>query len=527
MERGDILANDMYISGVTKKYPEYLLEKRMEIEGNVLACLCKDLLLLDEVNLNKENFLSKDGRFYFNLLKAIRNKGFNVLDDVTIESNMPDLILEAYHQRGGYEFIEDMMQSVSQSNYETYLDLLYRENLFITLYDEGFNLEKPILYKNKKIKPIELFRKMTSEQVTDWYELKISSFETANSSKILEEEIVTFEDSFIDDCKEGAEMGVPFDIAGKDVKNEPINCFPFLSAQTMGLLDGTLTMMGGFSSAGKSTWWITVIMALLHYDRKILIITNEENINKFKHKIIIWILAKYFKYYMVTKSKLVSGNLTKENQEYIKKAMEYWKDNFHGKLKIIHIEDADMSLIKKEVRKNVLRYGYDTVLYDTFKIQENDFDTVRQDLALVRDSRELDKLAKKYNIIVMASVQLAERYKGKLFLDSSVLSNSKQIKEILEGLFLMRTTYKEELDPENKKMYCFPFRTVKDSVTDKWIEEPYEPNPNKVYRTLFVEKTRNGENSSDNGIAYLLEFDGAHSIFREVAKCRPKHGVIQ
>jgi len=197
---------------------------------------------------------------------------------------------------------------------------------------------------------------------------------------------------------------------------------------------------------------------------------------------------------MVTKSKLVSGNLTKENQEYIKKAMEYWKDNFHGKLKIIHIEDADMSLIKKEVRKNVLRYGYDTVLYDTFKIQENDFDTVRQDLALVRDSRELDKLAKKYNIIVMASVQLAERYKGKLFLDSSVLSNSKQIKEILEGLFLMRTTYKEELDPENKKMYCFPFRTVKDSVTDKWIEEPYEPNPNKVYRTLFVEKTRNGEN---------------------------------
>ena len=41
-------------------------------------------------------------------------------------------------------------------------------------------------------------------------------------------------------------------------------------------------MMGGFSSAGKSTWWITVLMALLYYDRKILIISNEENIKKFK-----------------------------------------------------------------------------------------------------------------------------------------------------------------------------------------------------------------------------------------------------
>lgn len=36
--------------------------------------------------------------------------------------------------------------------------------------------------------------------------------------------------------------------------------------------------------------------------------------------------------------------------------------------------------------------------------------------------------------------------KGKLFLDAGVLSNGKQIKEVLENLFLMRTVYTEELD---------------------------------------------------------------------------------
>ena len=164
------------------------------------------------------------------------------------------------------------------------------------------------------------------------------------------------------------------------------------------------------------------------------------------------------------------------------------------------------------------------MLYDTFKIQEGDFKGNRTDLSLVHDSRELDKLAKKYNIIMLASVQLAEYMRGRLFLDSSVLSNSKQIKEVLENLFLMRTVYDEELD-EKSKFYCRPFRLKK--VNDKWIEEEYYPDRTAVWRALFVEKCRSGSNSSDTGVGYLLKFDGDHCIFREVAQARFKHGEIK
>ena len=125
---------------------------------------------------------------------------------------------------------------------------------------------------------------------------------------------------------------------------------------------------------------------------------------------------------------------------------------------------------------------------------------------------------------MLASVQLAEYLKGKLFLDASVLSNAKQIKEILENLFLMRTVYDEELD-EKSKYYCRPFRLKK--VNDKWIEEEYHLDQAAVYRALFVEKCRNGANSSDNGIGYILKFDGDHCIFRETAQARFKHGEIK
>ena len=484
----------------------------------------KDMLLLDDLELKKEDFITNDGRFYFGLLTQLRKKGFYSLDEITILSNMNDEVIERYEACGGWESIQHQIDIINDKNFDTYIDILYRENIMLHMYDDGIDLLHTVDVNGKKVVLLKLFRKMDADSVQDWWDARIASYGTGYSSKILEEEEIDFDDEFIDNCEEGLENGVPFDIAGYDVNGEEINCFPFLTRQTMGLLEGTLTMLAGFSSAGKSTWFVTVIMALLFHGRKVLIISNEERVKKFKAKFMVWLLGKRNRYFKLSKSKFLSGDINEESRKQLADVQKFWRENYKGKLKFISIADADMSVVKKKIRENALRYGYDTVLYDTFKIQEKDFSGQRQDLALVRDSRELDKIGKKYNLIMLASVQLAEYMRGKLFLDSSVLSNSKQIKEILEGLFLMRTVYDEELD-EKSKYYCHPFRLKK--VDDKWIEEEYKPDKNAVWRILFVEKTRNGRNSSDTGIAYLLKYDGDHCIFRETCQCRPKHGEIK
>lgn len=482
------------------------------------------MLLLDETTFEQKDFITADGLFYFSMLNQIRNKGFYSLDEVTILSNLSSDAIDRYEDIGGWDSIQHQIDIINTQNFDVYMDILYRENVLIHMYDDGFNLLKEIDINGKKIVPLKLFRKMSAEEVIDWYEARMNSYGTGYSSKILEEEEVDFTDEFIESCKEGEENGVPFDIAGYDINGEEMNCFPFLSRQIMGLLEGTFTMMGGYSSSGKSTWYVTLIMALLFRGRKILIISNEEDAKKFKVKFMVWLLGKKNRYFKLTKKKMLSGDIDEESRKELTNIQEYWRKNYKGKVKFISISDADMSIVKKKIRECVLRFGYDTVLYDTFKMQEADMSSSRQDLALVRDSRELDKLAKKYNLIMLASVQLAEYMKGKLFLDASVLSSSKQIKEQLENLFLMRTAYNEELD-EKSKYYCHPFRLKK--VNDKWIEEEYKPDPNGVYRILFVEKCRSGANSSDNGCAYLLKYDGDHAIFREVAQVKPKHGEIK
>ena len=513
-----------FITGVKEKYPVALLKGRIEAEGNVISCFFKDMLLLDDTTFEQKDFITADGLFYFSMLKNLRKKGFYSLDEITILSNMNEDVIGRYEDCGGWEAIQHQIDIINVQNFDTYIDILYRENILLHMHDDGFNLLKEIMVNDKPVVPLKLFRKMTAEEVTDWYDARINSYGTGYSSKILEEEEIDFDDEFIESCVEGEENGVPFDIAGYDVNGEEINCFPFLSRQTMGLLEGTLTMMGGFSSAGKSTWWVTVLMALLNYDRKILIISNEETVKKYKIKFMIWLLGKRNRYFKLTKKKMTTGDIDKISREQLKDVQEFWRKNYKGRVKFITITDADMSIVKKKIRECALRQGYDTVLYDTFKIQEGDFSSARQDLSLVRDSRELDKLGKKYNLIMLASVQLAEYMKGKLFLDASCLSNAKQTKEILENLFLMRTVYDEELD-EKSKYYCRPFRLKK--VGDKWIEEEYTPDRTAVWRMLFVEKTRNGSNSSDTGVCYLLKYDGDHSIFRETCQCRPKHGEIK
>ena len=216
--------------------------------------------------------------------------------------------------------------------------------------------------------------------------------------------------------------------------------------------------------------------------------------------------------------------MSDEDKAMRKKAQDYWRKYYKDKIKFIAIADADMKLVKKKIRENVLVNGFDTVLYDTMKLDFNENPNSQFWIKLIQDSREFDKIAKKYNIIMLASLQLAMNTKGKLFLDGSELSTSKQSVEVMESLLMMRSVYPEEVDKENKKLYCHPFRLIKTDAG--WVEEEYEPDPTDVYKALFVAKSRNGQNSNDTGVGYLLRFDGGHGIFQEVAQARFKHGMI-
>ena len=509
-----------FLSGVKEKYPEQLLKGRLTVEGNVIGCFFQDPLLLDETTCIPEDFITEDGHFYFNLIKSLRSKNINEITDVDISEYNYEWY-ERYKELGGSETVEHLKEIINLKNFDTYIDVFYRENIFLKMYSDGFNLTEPIDIDGKKKVPLKFLRKCSAEEVIDWWESRLTTYGSGYSSKILEEETIT--DEFIQSCSDGEETGVPFESAGFDVNGGEINCFSYLSRQCSGLLPGTLSMIGGFSSTGKSTWLVTMMMALMSKGQKVLLISNEESIKKYKIKFLVWLLYKRNRYDGLTKQKLTNGDISKESREQLRDIQKYWAENYSNKLKIVTINDADMSTVKKKIREAALRYGYTCFVYDTFKLEEQNFDSRRTDLSLVHDSRELHKLAMKYNMIGLASIQLAEYMRGTLFLSASTISSAKQVKEILENLWLMRNVYTEELD-DKSKYYCRPFQRKKEE--DKWVEEPFNADPKYTWRMLFVEKCRGGQNSADNGSAYLLSYIGNCCVFKEIAQCHPKHGRI-
>ena len=518
-----------FITGVEAKYDKRLLQGRIENEGNLIGCFLNDVTLLQDAKLSPKQFLTSDGRFYYSLISSLVNKGYGVIDEVGVLSAIGDKedILEAFNKRGGYDTLEHLASVVNKINFDAYLEQFNKSNLLCEMHLDGWNLFNEITIKNKKVVPFDLFQKMKTTDIVDFWDSKLASYNLGSDADVCEEEDIFFEDDWEDNLELESEMGVPYDVCGVDVNGKPINGFKFLSNQTLGLHKGGLMMLAGFSGCGKSTAFVTLIMALLYRGEKIVILSNEERCQAFKVKFMSFLLARHNRYRNATKSKLSVGDLTNEDRAEIKKAKKYFNDNFKGSLKFISLNTNDIHLIKKKIRDAHLREGYTGFLLDTFKLNDSAFDgDMRQDLSLVKDSRELHSLAKKYNLIGMCSCQCGERFKGMLTLNASVLANSKQSKEILNLLLMCRSLYPEELDPKSK-YYCEPFRLIPEPNGKGWREEPYEVDKSGTYLVVAVEKNRYGTDTSSNSISYLLQFEGHLSTFREVAQIRTKHGMIQ
>lgn len=516
---------NVFLRGITEKYPEELLDKRIEIEGNFLGVLMQDILKLDEYKFDKSMFVTKDGRFYFSLLSDLRSKGIVELDEVSILTNSKSQIIEKYEERGGWDTIDSIASCVNINNWESYMDRLYKSNVILSLWDDGYNVLKEIEWNGKKVIPLQLFDKLSAEECLEFLESRLSSMDVGISSFILEEGNIDFSEQWVEDLEDAPDCGVSYETVGFDCNGEEIDGLGMISRQTLGLHRSHLAMIGAASSVGKSSLMVTFILAMLAQGERVLVISTEEEKSAFMVKFMVFILAKVNKYYHVTKSKLSAGQLNEEDRRQIEIARKYFNDNYGDNIKFISIEDMNMSVIKRKTREYALKWGCSALFLDTYKMQSSDFNSSRQDLALIRDSRELHNLCRKYNLIGLASVQLSMHTVGTLNLNAASISNSKGIIEILDIFLTMRVLYNsQELDPKSR-YYCHPFKRVK--VADKWVEEDVELDVNDVYRVVALSKNRYGQDTNGNNVSYILKFDGSHTTFKIVAMCRTAYGQIQ
>lgn len=517
-----------FISGVTDIYDSRLLENSLTTEGNVCGTLLKDLTYYDDAGLESKDFVTKHGRMLFTIGKQLRDKGLSNFDEITLISNINEDVREKINDEfGGFKAIQNVIDAVSIKNWDVFLDELNKRNILMSLYRKNFNLfEEMTLDNGKKVVPYQLFEKFNSSEILDWYEGQITTLTTKiNSSKIVGEAYVDFDEAFIEKLEQQEEMGVSFGEAGDNINGEEIRTFKFMSNGLMGLKHGTISGFAASSGCGKSTYMVGTLMSLASKGEKILLISNESAVEDIKIQFLVWFLTRYLDYWKISKSKLIAGALTDEDKQMIAKARKCFREKYGKAIKIVTLADADAKLTCQIIKKHIQRDAVSVFCVDTFKLS---FDNNNKDnfwLSLVADTRELAELALRYNVIGLMTIQLAINSQNRSWLDADCLSNSKAIKEVLSNLVLFRKVVPEvEFDP-NSPYYIRPFRS-KQREDGTWYEEPYTPDPSKTWRIFFINKARRGADSNDTQTAYLSRFDAERSSFYETAKCHPSHKIF-
>lgn len=510
----------MYINEAYK-YPEQLLENRMSIEGKVIGCFWKSPeLFQDYKEININSFVSEDGRFYYSLGNLLSNKKYEIFDETTVYAflNENKQLLESFVNKGGYDNIKEVMSVINLNNTSSYIDELFKANIILNLYDEGFNVLSEITIieegKEKCIIPIELFKKMTSQQVSEFYEWRLASITLDKQLSDVEIEDFDLDDKFFDDCNAGASMGIPYSTLGLDIDGNKIHGFPRLNDATLGTHKGSVEIISAHSGKGKSNFvMLGRVLPVLESGENVVIMANEMRSDAYKKIFVPMILVYKFKYYGITKRTLTKGNFTEEQWMWIKKAQDYYKKHYKGRVKFIKLDNYGINSVQKIVKKYA-RQGFGYFLYDVLKGENMASTNIRGEI--IETSKQMFRLADKYNVAITCVQQLAIHTENIRYLTAGALSEAKGVKEVVSELILFRWLWDDEYDGE--KYDIKPYNYIRDDLTGKYTKtkEYITLDKDKKYAVIFLDKTRNG----DSDVQLVYEINLAYNTWKEIGFCK-------
>lgn len=480
-------------------YPNELISDRNMIEANFIFCLWKDPELYGEYDKQikaDKDFLTDDGKFYYSLGLEMYKLGYKSFDDASIFSYIEgkEVLKNGFLRRGGYKTVDEIKSILNEDNVDRYYDELVKSNMLLKLHDKGFNV----------LKELDKLKKMNSSQVYDYYEYQLDNvfLNRGAGVKVVDLDI---DDEFIESCNAGLEMGLSY-----------ASACPILNYHTLGIHRSNVQIFAGFSGTGKTSFCVnSYVIPILDQGEKITIIANEMNLRAWQHILMATILSQKLNYFGLPRKKQKMGNFSKEQLQKMHEAKEYYNKHYKGKLKFAKIFDYSIDDVKKIIRK-MAKQGFNYFLYDTFKAENAASEHVTGEL--IEASKQLLQVAEKEDVGIIITMQLAIYMENTRYLTAATLSNAKGVKEVVSELILTRPLWEDEFNGEKYDVKPYRFKKDSDGKFTK-IKEEIILNPEKKYRLVFLDKTRNDEGET----VLIYQFDGAWNKWTELGYCTPKH----
>jgi len=455
--------------------PNELLENRETIELNFIASLYKDISLCDDYKniINGTDIITDSGKIYYGIISNMYKLGYESADEVSVKNYLDSKpsIKKQYKQFG------ELKQSVNIDNIEAYYDELIKSNFLIKLHSEGFNV----------LENLKEFANMSCEEVYDYYEYKLSDI---NLTSIQKSEIEDLSDS------EGYNEWL------KEVINKKNIGFrmgsQFIDYTTSGVHRGELMLVIAGGGKGKSSSSVPLfILPAIEDGETITIICNEQNSKQWRNMIISTVLfSKIIDDTGLTRAKIMKGSYNDEQMQKVEEAIA-WIGAQKGRIRFKAMDNYDIVNVKKVIRK-MSKQGCKYFFYDVLKPVKDSSDKAWAELA--DNAKELYCIAKKENVAIIASAQLATDSLHNKFLDQTSVGKSKAICECAAvGIAFRHLT-------DNEKKYIKPF------IVENGQKKLITLNDSSKYIIVFFLKNRFGD--ADNQI--ILEFNQSQNTIKDI-----------
>lgn len=469
---------------------------------------------------SKYDFYDEATRFFYDnfaLMYKTFSQSFDAININAFMSQDTDRF-KMFKRFGGYKTLEEWVKLANLKDFKNYYDLVKKYSLLRELHRNGYPVEK--------IKNYKKFDSLTANEVYRLIRSKVDSIHTvilANEDSVNIAEGTT---NSILKCIEAPDMGLsmPYDI---------------LTDVFKGVRRKTMQVAGMLSNEGKTRFMskLATYLAFFH-DEKVLLMLNETTEDEIRHCIITTVInnQEFQKLHGIEISKNEreitlgqykdgngniilrktdeEGNFTETVKEFetrlsqesedFRKVMEIaeWvEQQSKGKIYVKEMVVYKDEILEFEIRKHKITKGINYFFYDTLK---NDNDSIGDWAAFKRTTTMLSELCKEINVFIYGSIQLTDEavHLDIFDLTSMNIANSKQIKHLLDQLYLLKRIPKEDY---HKYSYI---------PTKFWGDVIVQPlNHSKTYYGCVVDKNRQGEKP-----VVLFEVDLNKNIWIEVGR---------
>ncbi|HHX59498.1 MAG TPA: helicase [Epulopiscium sp.] len=470
---------------IAKNVKEY----KLACEANIVSSLYKDPELYYHTNLELKEFSNNIWKVYWQIgydIIIVEQK--STLDEITIGLYLEKhpKLKDKYDEYKGYETIYNAQKYVSVDNLDGYITELQKWNAVINLLKFDFPIQDRL----------SDFADMTAEEIYDEYEAKINHI-FANVEG--EEETFSLGDGIhelIDRLHEGMAVGLP--LYESDTLNKEVG----------GLLKGNLTLIGGLSGSGKTTFVRnTHLKSIIDASEKILILLNEEGLAKWQREMLVWVANNIYKKDM-QKYKIRDGKYKPEFKELLHKCAD-WIIEHDDSIKVLPFKTFNTAKTVKQINKYA-SMGVNYFVLDTFKMDSDDSSDnamwmkMKQNMVKIYDTiKESNK-----NVHITVTFQLGKQSAKQRFYTQDNIGESKGIVDVASTCLMIRNLFEDEYEEGTRKLQCFRYEG-KSKIG-------FYPTKGKHYQLIFIVKNREG---ASNEFQILVEHDLSRNVYKEVGIC--------